>query len=110
MSPSDANSGSNSDSDIESDIEDAANDSHLLGCTSNEDTAIAESHPCQPILTQYDHKKCGAENTTQDFNPEWCKTYPWLSYERPKRRCVCFPCQKFIDGIFQFTNWKNLND
>ena len=106
VSPSDASSGCNSDSDIESDIEDAANDSHLLRCTSNEDTAIAESHPCQPILTQYDRKKCGAENTTRDFNPEWYKTYPWLSYERAKRRCVCFPCQKFIDGIFQFTNWK----
>ena len=71
VSPSDASSGCNSDSDIESDIGDVGNDSHLLGCTSNEDAAIAESHPCQPILTQYDRKKCGAEKTNQDFNPEW---------------------------------------
>ena len=62
--------------------------------------------PCQPTLTQYDRKKCGAEKTTRDFNPEWYKTYPWLSYETAEKRCVCFPCQKFIDGRFQFTNWK----
>ena len=64
--PNDASSNSDSDSDIESDIENVKNYSHLLGCTSNgerrEDTTIAESQPCQPTLTQYDRKKCGAEN------------------------------------------------
>ena len=49
--PNDASSSSDSDSDID--------------CTSNgerrEDTTIAESQPCQPTLTQYDRKKCGAK-------------------------------------------------
>ena len=61
---------------------------------------------CQPTLTQYDRKKCGAEKNYSGLQSRMVKTYPWLSYETAEKRCVSFPCQKLIDGRFQFTNWK----
>lgn len=100
---------SNSDSDIRKGTEDEENDSQSFACTSShaEDKTTVDSEPSQPILSQYNRKKCGTETTSGDFNPEWYKTYPWLSYEASERRFVCFPCKKFmINYSFQFVNLK----
>lgn len=100
---------SNNDSDIEKDTEDEENDSQSFACTSShaEDTTTVDSEPSQLILSQYNRKMCGTETTNRDFNPEWYKTYPWLSYEASERRFVCFPCKELMTNFsFQFVNWK----
>lgn len=63
--------------------------------------------PNQPILKEYNRKKFGKEMSYRDFNPQWYKIYPWISFDIEKRQCVCFACAEFMgDNSFTFDNWK----
>ena len=64
--------------------------------------------PQQPLLKSYDPKKLGNESFSRDFNPEWYKRHPWLSYDVSKKKAKCFPCQMYMKekDSFSFDNWK----
>ena len=66
---------------------------------------IDESCPNQPKLDSYNPQTYGKR--TRDFNYEWFKKHPWLSYDEVKKEASCFSCSKFLpDSSFVFTNWK----
>ncbi|XP_028406786.1 zinc finger MYM-type protein 1-like [Dendronephthya gigantea] len=63
--------------------------------------------PHQPILSEYNRRKFSNETSTRDFNEQWYKIYPWLSFDIQSRKCECFPCKEFMkDNSFLFDNWK----
>ena len=67
----------------------------------------AEHGPHQPILSEYNRTKFSNETSTRDFNAQWYKIYPWLSFDIQSRKCECFPCKEFMnDNSFSFNNWK----
>ena len=64
--------------------------------------------PQQPLLKIYERKQLGNESFTRDFNPEWYKRHPWLSYDTTTNKAHCFACHMFLTekDSFSFDNWK----
>ena len=56
------------------DLRKDSTDSHQLLTTSL-------NAPKQPILKEYNRKTFGTETSSRDFNPQWYKTYPWISFD-----------------------------
>jgi hypothetical protein len=72
--------------------------------------ALLEEGPSQPRLKEYHPNKFGREKTYRDFNSDWFKMYPWLSYDVSERSCSCFPCKIFMNNDrFKYDNWKKSN-
>ena len=47
---------------------------------------------------------------SRDFNPQWYKTYPWITFDAEHCHFVCFACREFMgDKTFTFDNWKKSN-
>ena len=76
----------------------------------NEDKHRRYDEPSQPDLPSYCPKKCGKENFERDFQYDWFKTRPWLSYLVETHEASCFPCEVYSNTTFRFTNWKKLID
>ena len=72
----------------------------------NEDKHRRYDEPSQPDLPSYCPKKCGKENFERDFQYDWFKTRPWLSYLVETHEASCFPCEVYSNTTFRFTNWK----
>ena len=66
-----------------------------------------ESGPNQPILTIYNPQKFGKELRLRDFNSDWFKIHPWITYDVKKMQASCYPCNVFLqNSTFSFKNWK----
>jgi hypothetical protein len=73
----------------------------------SDDTHISLSAPNQPVLKTYARKTFGKDKGSRDFNPEWYKSYPWVSFQPEHSHFVCFACRQFMkDETFIFNNWK----
>jgi hypothetical protein len=71
------------------------------------DAHISLSAPNQPVLKTYARKTFGKDKGSRDFNPEWYKRYPWVSFQPEHSHFVCFACRQFMkDETFIFNNWK----
>ncbi|XP_071826952.1 zinc finger MYM-type protein 1-like [Apostichopus japonicus] len=71
------------------------------------DSPPSASGPNQPIIMEYHPKKCGKETFQRDFQSEWFKIYPWLSYDNATNCGTCFACREFMHtDHFLFENWK----
>ena len=64
----------------------------------------AEIGPKQPMLEECHPKMYG--NRQRDFQQSWFRNHSWLGYDVVTREGYCFPCQKFMNISFKFTNWK----
>ena len=63
--------------------------------------------PNQPILKSYCPKRYAGETASRDFNPKLFEKYPWCSFNPVSKAVECFPCQRFSDNLFSFSNWRN---
>ena len=66
--------------------------------------APAEYGPKQPMLNVYNPKMYGGRQ--RDFQQSWLNKKVWLGYDVEKNLGYCYPCNKFMNTSFTFTNWK----
>ena len=77
-------------------------DGHL-----DEKKSVFINEPSQPIIQQYSPQKFGKETYKRDFQPDWFKSYPWLSYSIEKKEASCYACEHFsTSDPFILKNWK----
>ena len=102
---SEADSGSDTSS---SESEQDQDDDNVINTEVSTDSKIEIiDGPSQPILKEYKPRKFGRETYKRDFNPEWFKLHPWLSYDVSQCQGSCYPCRVFTNNKrFKFTNWK----
>jgi hypothetical protein len=74
----------------------------------SEKSSLQTEGPQQPLLKSYNPKKFGNESFARDFNPDWYKRHPWLSYDVCSKKAKCYPCQMYMKekDSFSFENWK----
>ena len=101
-------SDSSSSSDEEGELDAVEPQQPIVTVTSGSDLQmLLQDGPHQPLCDTYYPKKFGREQTKRDFNPQWFKVYPWLSYDTGSCCGSCFPCHVFLGNAkFQFRNWK----
>ena len=83
-------------------------------CPESTEPSTCEHHtiPChegphQPVMDKYNPQKFSTESYQRDFQSEWFKIYPWLSYSLEKHEASCYACSHFLsDDTFKFSNWK----
>ena len=78
--------------------------------TDIQQSCISLSSPSQPVLKTYARRKFNKDKGSRDFNSQWYKTYPWISFDAEHCHFVCFACREFMgDKTFTFVDWKKSN-
>ena len=63
------------------------------------DESVANEGPSQPIIKQYSPQKFGNEKHKRDFQPDWFKSYPWLSYSIEEKKHHVMHVNIFLPAI-----------